>query len=196
MSWEKYKEERACPCGAGTYTVTRQENDWGKVHEWHEMNCARCRNNYVQYTLSYHDPGAPGGTSFSPLWVLIADKRTVDDAGEQIKLLENSMFAKAKGRYLQRWLEHFADKSKKDVWRELKPLDRSHVPSLATFYKHTKDGVEDYLRDFFVAKRLMSILDLLNISDAEMTEFNQRLRQMHRQYEKVEKKMIDTGVHA
>jgi hypothetical protein len=106
------------------------------------------------------------------------------------------MLAKALPRYLPRWVEHFAGKSKKDVWKELKRLDRLHVPSLATFYKRSKDGVESYLRDFFAAKRLTLILDFLKITDSELTELNQRLRNMDREYETAKKKMIDTGVYA
>jgi hypothetical protein len=196
MTWDESKEDKACPCGTGTYTITRRANDWGQGGEWFEMNCSRCRETYVQFKLDYLDPGAPGSTSILDLWVLRRDKEAVDDLQKQIKRTEQSMLAKALPRYLSRWLKHFAGKSKKDVWRELKPLDRSHVPSLGTFYKHTKDGVETYLQDFFAAKRIISILDLLKITDSEMTELNQRLRNMDREYEAVKKKMIDAGVYA
>jgi hypothetical protein len=197
MSWEEYNEEKPCPCGTGTYAITRQENDWGKSHEWFEMKCLRCQANYAQHTHTYHDPGAPGGTSSLCLWVLRDDKLAVDDVERQIEREKLSMLATAQARYLQKWLENFAGKAKKNVWEELKSIDRSRVPSLGTFYKHTKDdSVEGYLHDWFKAERLLEILAFLGVADSEITDANKRLICLDEECQVAKRKMISAGVHA
>ena len=125
MSWEEFNDEKPCPCGKGKYTITRQENDWGKSHVSFRMNCKDCRNTYVQFVFRYHDPGAPGGTSSSDLWVLKEDKQALDDLEKQIGRKKEAILSMAQVRYLQRWLESFVDKPKKRIWAELKSIDRT-----------------------------------------------------------------------
>ena len=195
MSWDEYKQKKACPCRAGTYTITRQENDWGKSHEWYTMNCERCLEKYVEFTYSYHDPGAPGGISSTNLWVLKEEMGELDRIRLSIQHAQHIMVNKATARYSSRWLQHFEGKSKKDVWEELKALDRSFVPSLGTFYKHTSDGVDIYLRDLFNAKRLTPILDFLGATDLDLTFDRERLLAMERAYDTAKTKMIRGGVY-
>jgi hypothetical protein len=197
MSWDEYNVEKVCPCGAGTYMVTRQENDWGKSHEWLKMNCAQCQDKYITFTLSYLDLGAPGGTSSLPLWVLKADKQAVDNLERQIERESESMLRTAQSRYSQRWLARFAGKTKNDIWAQLKSINHSHVPSLGTFYNHTKnESAESYLREWFRPERIKAILAFLDITDAEMAEADKRLKDLAEECEAMKQKMVRAGVHA
>lgn len=197
MSWDEYKQTSACPCGTGTYTITRHENDWGKTHESLEMNCTDCRARYLQFSHSYHDTGAPSGLSAMFLWVLRRDKEAVDDIEQEIEREKQSIVAIARTRYLRRWLAHFAGKSKKDVWAQLRSINRLGVPSLSTFYDHTQgEGVEQYLHHWFEAERLIPILTFLDVADPEITEATKRLFALGGQYEAARNEMVRKGVFA
>jgi hypothetical protein len=196
MGWEEFKNEKVCPCHNGTYTITRQENDWGKSHVSFEMNCTSCQERYVQFTFRYHDPGAPGGTSSSYLWVLKTDMQAVDAVEEQIKRKKKAVLSMAQVRYLKQWLERFVDKPKKVVWAELKAIDRSRVPSLATFYAHTKNGTpKAYLRTWFDAEKVILILGFLGIHDSEIEEAYAELSEKNQKIETLKRQMLSRGVH-
>jgi hypothetical protein len=125
------------------------------------------------------------------------EKQALDEVERQIEREKLSMLATAQARYLQQWLAHFAGKPKKNVWAELKSIDHSRVPSLGTFYKHTKDdGVERYLHDWFKPRRLMKILVFLGVADSEMTEAKKRLIYLEEECQTATRKMISAGVHA
>jgi hypothetical protein len=113
MSWEEFKDEKTCPCHKGTYTSTRQANDWGQSRVSFEMNCTPCQNKYVQFTSRYHDPGAPGGTSSFDLWVLKIDKQALDNAEKQIGRKKDAILSMAHERYLRNGSEGLGAKRKK-----------------------------------------------------------------------------------
>lgn len=196
MSWEEFKYEKTCPCRKGTYTITRRENDWGKSHVSFQMNCTICQNAYVQFTFHYHDPGAPGGTSSSYLWVLKRDKQAVDDAEKQITRKKKAVSSMAQTRYLRQWLARFMAKPKKVVWAELKAIDRSLVPSLATFYARTKNGTpKGYLRTLFDAEKVIPILAFLGIYDSEIEEAYAELSKQNQKLENLKQQMLSRGAH-
>lgn len=196
MSWEEFKYQKTCPCSKGKYTITRQENDWGKSHLWFKMNCESCQNTYVQFTSHYHDPGAPGGTSSSDFWVLKEDKQALDDLQKQIKREKEAILSMGQARYLQRWLDTFVDKPKKRIWAELKSIAHHCVPSLGTFYTRTKDeSLEDYLREWFDAEKLISILDFLGIHDSELPQAYAQLNEQSQNSEGTERQMLSRAVH-
>ena len=196
MSWEEFKDEKTCPCHKGTYTITRQANDWGQSRVSFEMNCTPCQNTYVQFTSHYHDPGAPGGTSSFDLWVLKIDKQALDNAEKQIRRKKDAILSVAQERYLKEWLGRFGGKTKKSVWAELKSIDRSHVPSLGTFYIHTKNGtLEDYLRTWFDAERIIPIFAFLGIQDSEIAEGNAEVSEQSQNREALKRQMLSRAVH-
>jgi hypothetical protein len=196
MSWEEFNNEKSCPCSKGTYTITRQENDWGKGHISFRMNCKDCRNSYVHFAFPYHDAGAPGGTSLSDLWVLKEDKKALDDIEKQIRRMKEAILALAQGRYLKQWLARFLDKPKNAVWAELKSIDRAHVPSIGTFYNHTKNETpEDYLRTWFDAEKVIPILAYLGIQDSEIVAAYAELSEKNERRENAEGRMLRRGVH-
>ena len=196
MSWGEFKTEKTCPCRKGTYTITRQENDWGKSHVSFQMNCTICQNTYVQSTFRYHDPGAPGGTSSSYLWVLKGDKQAVDDLEKQITRKKKAVLSMAQARYLKQWLARFVDKPKKLVWAELKAIDRSRVPSLATFYARTKNGtLKTYLRTWFDSEKVIPILVFLGIHDSEIEEAYAELSEQNQKIESLKQQMLSRGAH-
>lgn len=47
MSWETVSEtKRPCPCGKGTYTITKRCDDWNRYEEYWVMDCLQCKENY------------------------------------------------------------------------------------------------------------------------------------------------------
>lgn len=196
MSWEEFNDEKPCPCAKGKYTITRQENDWGKGHIFFRMNCKDCRNTYVHFAFRYHDPGAPGGTSLSDRWVLKEDKKALDDIEKQIRRMKEAILALAQARYLKQWLARFLDKPKNAVWAELKSIDRARVPSLGTFYNHTKNETpEDYLRTWFDAENVIPILAYLGIQDSEIVAAYAELSEQNQRHESAEDRMLRRGIH-
>jgi len=161
-----------------------------------EMNCTPCQNKYVQFTSRYHDPGAPGGTSSFDLWVLKIDKQALDNAEKQIGRKKSAILSMAHERYLKEWLGRFGGKTKKSVWAELRSIDRSHVPSIGTFYIHTKNGtLEDYLRTWFDAERIIPILAFLGIQDSEIAEGNAEVSEQSQNREALKREMLSRAVH-
>jgi len=168
----------------------------GKSHVSFQMNCTICQNTYDQFTFRYHDPGAPGGTSLSYLWVLKGDKQAVEDAEKQITRKKKAVLSMAQARYLKQWLARFVDKPKKVVWAELKAIDRSRVPSLATFYARTKNGTpKAYLRTWFDAEKVILILAFLGIHDSEIEEAYAELSEKNQKIETLKRQMLSRGVH-
>jgi hypothetical protein len=48
MSWEEMsRKDEVCPCGAGTYTIVRESDDWNRYDEHWMMNCPKCKENYT-----------------------------------------------------------------------------------------------------------------------------------------------------
>ncbi len=71
----------------------------------------------------------------------------------------------AKRRYKGKWLNHFRDKTKKEVWAELTRNGETYR-SLATFYKHTKDeGLDAYLLRYLRADHITDVFRILEVSD-------------------------------
>ena len=102
----------------------------------------------------------------------------------------------AQARYLKQWLARFFDKPKKVVWAELKSIDRSRVPSLGTFYSHTKNETsEDYLRTWFDAEKVLSILAFLGIQDSEIVAAYAEVRKQNKKRENAEGRMLRRGVY-
>lgn len=56
MAWEVDSErELPCPCGASTYMVVRESNDWGGHQEHRRMNCPECRASYELEIFTYRE---------------------------------------------------------------------------------------------------------------------------------------------
>lgn len=141
-----------------------------------------------------HTP--PGGTSSSDFWVLKEDKQALDDSEKQIKRKKDVTLSIGQARYLQRWLDTFVDKPKKRIWTELKSIAHHRVPSLGTFYTRTKDeSLEHYLREWFDAEKLISILAFLGIRDSEITEAYAQLNEQSQKSERAKREMLSRGVY-
>ena len=82
------------------------------------------------------------------------------------------------------------------MWAELRFIDRSHVPSIGTFYIHTKNGtLEDYLRTWFDAERIIPILAFLGIQDSEIAEGNAEVSEQSQNREALKRQMLSRAVH-
>lgn len=124
------------------------------------------------------------------------DKQALDDSEKQIKRKKDVTLSIGQARYLQRWLDTFVDKPKKRIWAELKSIAHHRVPSLGTFYTRTKDeSLEQYLREWFDAEKLISILAFLGIRDSEITEAYAQLNEQSQKSERAKREMLSRGVY-
>lgn len=143
MSWEEFSvETRPCGCGNGTVTYRREMDDWNRVRDSTTINCPKCRADFEN------------------------QERLRQQQEAKREVLWNKALTIARERYLPRWLEMFAGKSKKETW--LLYTGGSGYPALGTFYKHVKpEGVEAYLRGHF-SHDFPSALKRMGVEDSDI----------------------------
>jgi len=155
------------------------------------MDCTQCRKEYVKYTHYYTDYGAPGGESSIDMWVLRTDKEAADGQGEKLKRGKEKISAIARIRYEQQWLSHFDKKSKKDIWEELRTIEK-FFSSLGTFYKHTKgNGAKPYLQYYLRYDKLNIVFEILGIEDTEIKEEMKEIVSLQEEHQRTMEKMIE-----
>lgn len=152
MSWESMgSETRPCWCGKGTIVCHTEMDDWNRVRQHTDINCDYCKH-------------------------LQQEK---EDAENKRKAQRDELYQKAKvmaeSRYLQEWVDRYADMSKVDAWR----LYTGGVgyPSLGTFRKHVKEeGFDKYFQRVF-SHRFEEALEKMGVADPEIEELLTQIEQ-------------------
>jgi hypothetical protein len=195
MTWDGIQKEWQCPCGAGTFVATYWSDDWGKSDESREMNCERCRENYVFYKYHYFDERIGRGATLYR-WVAKREKEVLDNLKKSLNEIHKTTSELSRNRYLTQWLAHFASKSKKSVWQELKADGHCHVPSIGTFYRHVKStGIEGYLQWYFQEpERIEAIVSILDVTDPDVESGLAKIAELSAMWKKSEIEMVRNGV--
>lgn len=143
MSWEDMSVESfPCPCGKGTYSVTRRMDDWNRVDSSMQMDCEECRANYVLFSESGYRSGMPHTSRF---WVSKQIQAEYAHLCKEAAALRQKAVILKNDRMLPRWKALFEGKNKKQAWSILTD-NGARYPALGTFYQHTKsEGLETYL---------------------------------------------------
>ena len=144
MSWEEIsREDSPCKCGKSTMTRIFEMDDWNRTRNHTEIQCPVCHKEAIRE---------------------IEEKEKKE---KQRALLYEQAKNIALQKYLNQWLEKYEGLNKKQAWLLLS--SGSGYPSLATFYKHTKEeGLLNYLTRQFNYD-FCEILKEMNISDSEIT---------------------------
>ena len=163
MSWDESNPIRhKCPCGRGTYTERFSSNDWGQSRTEWAMDCPSCKKDYVLHTYEYYHHGL---CETGHRWIKKDIYKKANGLEKSAKRLIGDAVHLAQSRYEDRWLAHFKDKTKKEIWAEL-TRNGEKYPSLGTFYKHVgSEGMSAYLSRYFEKEHILDIFRILNISD-------------------------------
>jgi hypothetical protein len=192
MSWEVMSsKQHKCPCGLGTYTITVLIDDWNRTQQRSEMECPVCRQNYALYTYYIFEDGLP---TDAQLWVLRATYESFTQLERQFSAAKEEVVDFAKSRYMDKWLDYFAEaKSKKEVWQRLTD-NGAKYPSLSTFYDHVKRwGLGTYLKGEFMYENLPLILAKLLVTDDKVGKKLRATNEIAKQVENAKAQLIREG---
>jgi hypothetical protein len=187
MSWEEMSSTKhPCPCGSGTYTVTRLMDDWNRSEERWEMDCLVCKDKFTLYESGYWHSGL-----WTPTyrWVLREALAKVQEQQAEINQLERKIIDLARSRYLEIWCALFSGcKSKKDVWFSLTQGKR--YPSLATFYKSVRyQGLKTYIDNWFNWDHLSDVLTSIKVADTDIARLIQEYSELEAKYIELTRKL-------
>jgi hypothetical protein len=167
MSWEDDRvEKRPCPCDKGHYTVTYRSNDWGQHDERWSMDCSQCRKTHGLYQYIINWKGMHERYS---VWAPTQDLRELDELRKALEQQQIGIATHLKTQYEDRWIEHFAGKSKKATWAELTD-EGSSYPQLSTFYNHARHyGLESILKGYLRYDQANAVSRILRLDDPDLT---------------------------
>ncbi|MGG1520211.1 hypothetical protein ABE504_32875 [Paenibacillus oryzisoli] len=166
MSWDKdFERKNPCPCGGSTYTVESYSDDWGRNEEKWFMSCHICNQTHVLFTNDYYDSGLSVSSNF---WVTQQSLQNYKTLVEDFSKIQKDTINFLKECYLDQWLQSFTHlRSKKAIWERLSSTLGLGI-SLPTFYKHCTN-VQEYLQDLFRLQFVKKIVDILEVSNEEIT---------------------------
>lgn len=166
MSWEDIStDKRACPCGAGYYTVTIRSDDWGRQEERWAMACSKCADAYVLFKRYRIDKGMTG-IHFG--WVPSPLMDEITRLEKQIERHKGDISSYVKARYGSEWHQHFQGKTKKAIWIELTRGGTVH-PKLSTFYSHVKQsGLGQVLDSYLDFHNIQTVISIFGLEDEQL----------------------------
>ncbi|GBC62614.1 hypothetical protein DENIS_3586 [Desulfonema ishimotonii] len=173
MGWKKIATEKnICPCGKGTYKAVWEKDEWNRVRTNFCLNCSHKRRGYDAYFYEYQVNGL-WLTGFR--WVESKVLKKARQFTLQSEFYIRRSKKLAEDRYLDRWLDFFSSKNKRQIWEILSQKMPCYC-ALPTFYRHVKkEGLTPYLIRFFRANN-QNALELLDVKDKEIEELNVHAR--------------------
>ncbi|MBN3738151.1 MULTISPECIES: hypothetical protein [Burkholderia] len=181
MSWEEGEPvARSCPCGNGHYLVITRSDDWNRVDERWEMQCASCAITHGLYAYDSNWKGvAVTRLGWLPRVLLLELSRKY----EEMQRAKKEITSYAIAEYGEVWVKHFSDQSKKSIWQELTDGGTCY-PSLATFYSHVRQsGLTNVLEQYFDYGYLQTVIRVLELTGSDLHSRLNRVEELERQFE-------------
>jgi len=171
MSWESVNKKISCPCGKGTYTETRSDNDWGQFRTDWTMDCVSCSNRYSLYAFTYYRHAMP---CEGYRWI---DKYKLEHAislQNKVKSIQKNVISLAYERYIDVLFKYFESSNKKEIWDVLNSKIDS-FKSLSSFYQSTsKWSKVEYLGTIFCDDYLDAMFNIIQVSDNEIEDLRKK----------------------
>lgn len=152
--------------------VIRERDPDHRVRTRFSFNCACVRPGYEPYLYEYQRSGL---WHTAIRWIRADTLRAVERLRSEADALFREADELAERRYLERWLDHFAEESKRTVWKRLMAGEPDNIwfPALPTFYRQVREeGIRTYLIRYFQANPRRA-LDLLGIEDLDIVRIRQ-----------------------
>jgi hypothetical protein len=193
MSVEVIAEnERPCPCGSGTYSVTTSANDWGGATERWTMGCRNCRSEYALLEYAYREKDRQW---LGYVWIDSADRKRLDALTEAIDDSEKQLLIDARAAYFDRWMELTQSAStKKQLWSLLTNDGARPYPKLPTFYNHVRRiGLEHSWASEFSYPNLSRIVEVIDPSDQSLADHLTNAAQRRTERDEFEESLVENG---
>lgn len=182
MSWEHFEEKKSCPCGNGTFTETRSDNDWGQFTTNWAMDCADCSSRYSLYAYTYYRSAMP---CEGYRWI---DKYKLEHAislQDKVKSIKEKVIDLAYKKYIDILLNHFNKSNKKEIWAVINSKIYS-FKSLNSFYQSTSGWSKiEYLGTLFCDDYLDAMFNIINVSDNEIEDLRKKALKLNQEAEEI-----------
>src|SRR5690349_20825807 len=117
MSWEEIdRNDVACPCGSGTFTIVSLSDDWNRTDQRWTMNCPSCKTRYTLVTFYGRYKGTVADIRFA--WASADACKAADKLKERARKLLADAKRVAMAKFPD-WSKKIDRRNKRSVWKAL-----------------------------------------------------------------------------